>query len=88
MKKAEKLHLLETSEGPWQEISINIIGPLLKSNDKDMIVIMVVTKIIKLKMTTMVVLSENIAKIYRNEIWKIYRVLQKVLSSKGPQFTL
>jgi len=39
-------------------------------------------------MTTMVVLLENIAKIYRNEIWKIYKVLQKVLSSRGPQFTL
>jgi len=26
--KARKHHPLETLEGPWQEISINIIGPL------------------------------------------------------------
>jgi len=41
MKKVEKLHLLEISEEPWQEISINIIGPLPKSNDKDIIVVIV-----------------------------------------------
>ena len=28
----------------------------------------------------------KIAKIYRDEIWKLYRVIQKVLSDRGPQF--
>jgi len=28
LTKARKHHPLETPEGPWQEISINIIGPL------------------------------------------------------------
>ena len=41
MKKAEELHPLETSEGPWQEISIDIIRPLPKSNGKDTIVVIV-----------------------------------------------
>ena len=41
MKKAGELHLLETLEEPWQEISINIIGPLPKSKDKDTIVVIV-----------------------------------------------
>jgi len=31
----------EKPEGPWKEISINIIGPLLKSNEKDTIVVIV-----------------------------------------------
>ena len=43
---------------------------------------------IRLKAKTMTVLSEDIAKIYRNEIWKIYGVSQKVLSNKRLQFTL
>ena len=70
MKKARELHSLETPEGLWQEISINIIGLLPKSNDKDAIVVIVdqFTKIIRLKTTTIVVLSKDIAKIYRNEI--------------------
>jgi len=41
MKKAGELHLLTTPEYPWKEISINIIGPLPKSNEKDAIVVIV-----------------------------------------------
>ena len=41
MKKTEELHPLKTSEGPWQEISIGIIGPLPKSNEKDTIIVIV-----------------------------------------------
>lgn len=70
MKKVEKLHLLEISEEPWQEISINIIGPLPKSNDKDIIVVIVdwFTKMIRLKVTIIIVLSEDITKIYSDKI--------------------
>ena len=39
MKKAEELYFLKTLEGSWQEISIDIIGPLPKSNRKDAIVV-------------------------------------------------
>jgi len=41
MKKTGELHSLKTPEGPWKEISINIIGPLLKSNEKNVIIIIV-----------------------------------------------
>ena len=70
MKKAGELHPLEISKGPWQEISINIIGLLPKSNEKDTIVVIVdqFTKIIQLKVTTITVSSEEIAKIYWDEI--------------------
>jgi len=30
--------------------------------------------------------SEGIAKIYRDEIWKLYGVSKKILSDKDPQF--
>ena len=38
-KKAGELHLLEILQGLWQEISIDIIGPLPKSNGIDTIVV-------------------------------------------------
>ena len=41
MKKARELHLLKIPEGPWKEISIDVIGPLPKSNEKDVIVVIV-----------------------------------------------
>ena len=66
IKKAGELHPLKTPEGPWKEISIDIIGPLLKSNEKDIIVVIVdrFTKMIQLKATMISVSSEEIAKIY------------------------
>jgi len=66
IKKAGELHPLEISEKPWQKISINIVGLLPRSKDKDAIVVIMdqFTKIIRLKATTTVVSSEEIAKIY------------------------
>ena len=40
-RKVGELHPLEIPQGPWQEISIDIIGPLPKSNGMDTIVIIV-----------------------------------------------
>jgi len=40
-RKIEELHSLEILQGPWQEISIDIIGPLLRSNGMDAIVVIV-----------------------------------------------
>ena len=40
-KKSEELYLLEIPQGPWQEISIDIIGPLLRSNGMDTIIVIV-----------------------------------------------
>jgi len=45
------------------------------------------TKIIRLKTTTTNVSSEEIVKIYQDKIWKIHRVLRKILSDREPQFT-
>ena len=44
-------------------------------------------KMIHLKATTMNVSLEEIAKIYRNDIWKLHGISRKILSNRGPQFT-
>ncbi len=87
-RKAGELHLLEIPQGPWQEISIDIIGPLPKSNRMDVIVIIVnqFMKIIRLKATMTNISSEGITKIYKDDIWKLHGVSRKILSDKGPQF--
>jgi len=70
MKKAKELHSLEIPRGPWQKISINIIRPLSRSNNKDAIVVIVIqfTKIIRLRATMTAVLLKKIARIYRDDI--------------------
>ena len=89
-KKAGELHPLEIPQGLWQEISIDIIGPLPKSNGMDAIVVIVdrFTKMIHLKATTTNVSLEGIAKIYSNDIWKLHRIPRKILSNRGLQFAL
>jgi len=65
-KKAEELHPLDILQELWQEISIDIIGPLLKSNGMDAIVVIIdrFTKMIHLKATMTNISSKGIAKIY------------------------
>jgi len=46
------------------------------------------TKMIRLKVTTTNILSEGIAKIFRDEIWKLHGIPRKILSDRGPQFAL
>ena len=41
MKKVGELYPLKTPEGLWQEISIDVIGSLPKSDGKDAIVVIV-----------------------------------------------
>ena len=81
-RKAGELHPLEIPEGPWQDISIDMIGPLPRSNRMDAIVVIVdrFTKMIRLKAMTTSISSEGIAKIYRDEIWKIHGVPRTILS--------
>jgi len=87
-RKAGELHPLEIPEGPWQDISIDMIGPLPKSNRMDAIVVIVdrFTKMIRLKATTTNISSERIARIYRDKIWNIHGVPRTILSDRGPQF--
>ena len=86
MKKARKLHSFEVLEGPQQEVNIDIIRLLSKSKNKDAIVVIVnqFTKMIRLKATTTAVSSKKVAKIYQNKIWKLYKVLKKILSDRRP----
>ena len=87
-KRAGKLHPLEIPEGPWQDISINMIGPLPRSNKMDAILVIVdrFIKMIRLKATMTSLSSEGVAKIYRDEIWKIHGIPKMILSNHGPQF--
>jgi len=87
-KKSGELHPLNIPQGLWQEISINVIGPLPESNGMDTIVVIVdrFIKMIRLKATMTNIFSEGIAKIYQDEIWKLHRIPRKILSNKELQF--
>ena len=87
-KKAGELHPLKIPQRLWQEISIDIIGPLPRLNRIDAIVVIIdqFMKMIRLKVTTTSISSEGIVKIYKDNIWKLHGVPGKILSDWGPQF--
>jgi len=88
MKKAAPLHPLPTSKTPWEEINIDVIGPLPKSEDKDAILVVVdqFSKMIRLMTITTSISSSEVARIYWNDIWKIHSIPKKIISDRGPQF--
>jgi len=67
-----------------------MIGPLPSSNRMDAILVIVdrFMKMIRLKATTTNISSEGIAKIYRDEIWKLHGIPRTILSNQEPQFML
>ena len=61
---------------------------LPKLNRKNAIMVIVdrFTKMIQLKAIITNILLEEIAKIYRDEIWKLHRIPRRILSNREPQF--
>jgi len=88
MKKPVSLHPLPTPKTSWKEISIDIIGPLPRSEDKDAILVVVdqFSKMIRLMVTTISISSSEVARIYRNDIWKLHGIPKKIISDRGSQF--
>ena len=88
IKKAAPLHPLPISKIPWEEISIDVIGPLSKSEDKDAILVVVnqFSTMIRLMATMTLISSSEVARIYRDDIWKIHSIPKEIISDRGPQF--
>ena len=64
------------------------MGLLPKLNRKNAIMVIVdrFTKMIQLKAIITNILLEKIAKIYRDEIWKLHRIPRRILSNRESQF--
>src|SRR5882672_7333286 len=75
-QKAALLHPLPIPEAPWEEISIDMIGPPPKSGDYDAILVIVdrFSKMIRLFPTETTLSSGGLAKLYRDEIWKLHGI--------------
>ena len=86
MKKAAPLHPLSIPKILWEKISINVIGPLPRSEDKDAILVVVnwFSKMIKLMATMTSISSGEVARIYWDDIWKIHGIPKKIISNRGP----
>ena len=63
-----------------------VLLPKLNRKNAIMVIVDRFTKMIQLKAIITNILLEEIAKIYRDEIWKLHRIPRRILSNREPQF--
>ena len=73
-------------EGPWQDISIDLITGLPESKGYDSICVIVdrFTKMIHLIPITAEITSRGIATIMRDYVWRHHGIPQRIISDRGP----
>ena len=73
---------------PWEEISVDLITGLPDSQGYDAIMVVVdcFTKMIHALPTNGTVSSEGVARLFRDNVWKLHGLPKRVISDRGPQF--
>src|SRR5882762_9876314 len=73
---------------PWQTISTDLITQLPDSQGYDSILVVVdrFSKMMHTMPTTATVTAEGVARLFRDHVWKLHGLPEKVLSDQGPQF--
>jgi len=83
-----KLKLSEVLEKPWTYLTVDFIIKLLVVAEKDTILVVCdkLSKIMHFVATTERTLAERLARLFRNNVWKLYGLPESVVLDRGPQF--
>jgi len=75
-------------EKPWAHISVDFITKLLLTQGYDSILVVVdrLTKMVYFISTTKKTLVEELAMLFRDNMWKLHRLPESIISDRGPQF--
>jgi len=87
---AGKLMTNSISEKPWAHILVDFITKLSLAQGYDSILVVVVdrfTKIVHFIPTTKKTLVERLARLFRDNMWKLHGLPESIISDRGPQFT-
>ena len=87
-KRAAPLHPHNIPEGPWEVISVDLMGPLPESQGYDMIMVVVdrFSKYAYFLPTNATVTSKGIARLFINHVFRDHGFPIKVISDRGTQF--
>ncbi len=87
-KPLGKLTPNEIPARPWQIISTDLITQLPDSQGYDSILVVVdrFSKMTHVMPTTSTVTAEGVVRLFRDNVWKLHGLPEKVLSNRGPQF--
>jgi len=85
---ADKLMPNSIPERPWTYISADFITKLLLAQRYNLILVVVdrLTKMVYFIPTIEKTLAEGLAKLFRNNVWKLHRLPKSIISDRGPQF--
>ena len=85
---AGKLRPNEVLEKPWQHILVDFIMKLLvlKGHDSILVVCDRFLKMFHFVVTTEKTIAEELARLFRDHVWKLHGLPESVISDKGPQF--
>ena len=85
---AGKLRLNTVPERLWQHISVESIMKLPVSRDYDSILV-VYDRFLKISyfiVMTEIIIVEELARLFKDNIWKLQGLLESVISNREPQF--
>jgi len=85
---AGKLKLSEVPEKPWTHLTVDFIMKLLVVAGKDAILVVCdrLSKMTYFVATTEETSAEGLARLFRDNVWKLHRLPESVVSDRGPQF--
>ena len=85
---AGKLRPNKVPERLWQHISVDFITKLPMSKGYDLILVICdrFSKMSHFVMTTEKTIAEGLARLFRDNVWKLYGLPESVISDRGLQF--
>jgi len=85
---AGKLRPNEVPKRPWQHILVDFITKLLVSKGHDSILVVCdrFSKMSHFVAITEKMMAEELARLFRNNVWKLHGLLESVISNRGLQF--
>jgi len=77
-------------EKPWTHIPADFITklPLAQGYDSILVVVDRLTKMVHFVPTTEKMLAEDLARLFRDNVWKLHGLLESIISDRGPQFVV
>ena len=86
----EKLKLSKVPEKPWIYLIVDFITKLLLVARKNIILVVYdrLSKIIYFVAATEGTLAEGLVRLFRDNVWKLYRLLENVVLDKRLQFAV
>ena len=85
---AGKLKLSKVSEKPWTHLTVDFITklPVVAGKDTILIVCNRLSKMIHFVAATEGILAEGLARLFRDNVWKLHGLSESMVLDKEPQF--